>query len=56
MKEYVLDVVCNTTYSCVIEAESLEDAEEKARVAYQLGQLDKIDEGIVAIDLVEEND
>ena len=54
MKTYVLDVVEQVTYSFEIKANSLEEAEEAARTAYNLGQLNKIDEGIVAVDLVEE--
>lgn len=54
MKTYVLDVVEQVTYSFEIKANSLEEAEEAARTAYNLAQLNKIDEGLVAIDLVEE--
>lgn len=54
MRTYVLDVVEQVTYSFEIKANSLEEAEEAARTAYSLEQLNKIDEGLIAIDLVEE--
>ena len=52
-KEFILDVVVSATYSCVIEAENLTEAETKARQAFELGQLGQpIDEQIADIDLV----
>lgn len=56
MKEYVLDIVCNRTYGCVVNANSLEEAENKARLAYALDRTYIIDEGIISIDLIEEKE
>ena len=52
MREYVMDVVVTTTYGCTVQANSKEEAEEKARKLYEARQLDVIDEGIVDIDFV----
>ena len=53
MGEYTLDIVVDTTYSVCIKANSLTEAEEKAREMYYSKQLSQpIDEGLVAIDLV----
>ena len=54
MKEYVLDVVVERTYTCTVEAESQTEAENKVREMWNNRELDLIDEQIALIDLVEE--